>query len=98
MMLFLKLLFFLLAPLNHFIKTKKLYSLTPLGLVQVYPVRPVTALEFVSKIFKTDGSFVSRGAGTTVFPYSYPSVYIQLSLGVVGAHTYFRSICTAIVS
>ena len=96
MMLFLKLLFFLLAPLNHFIKTKKLYSLTPLELVQVYPSRPVTALELVSTIHKTDGSSVIISAGIIVLPYSYPSIYIQLGLGVVGTHTYFRSICVIV--
>lgn len=58
MMLFLKLLFFLLAPLNHFIKTKKLYSLTPLGLVQVYPTSPITALEFLDGRVIDDGSFI----------------------------------------
>ena len=60
MMLFLKLLFFfvLLAPLNHFIKTKKLYSLTPLGLVEIYPASPVTALEFLGGRVIDDGSFI----------------------------------------
>ena len=96
MMLFLKLLFFLLAPLSHFIKTKKLYSLTLLGLVEVYPTSPITALEFLGAGHIANRAFISRGAGIIFISYSYISFYIQLGLGGVSTHTYFRSICVIV--
>ena len=58
MMLFLKLLFFLLVPLNHFIKTKELLNRTLLSnymlVIQLFPCRAITAVEVGT--VKTDSS------------------------------------------